>query len=68
MKSVMVQGLDDPGLQQVEFPAFISPSYTLNRAGHNIAIDADEFKEMLQQALDLSPIRECLIEWYEYKR
>ncbi|MDU0810805.1 MAG: carbamoyl-phosphate synthase large subunit [Burkholderia sp.] len=55
-----------------EFPIVIRPSFTLGGSGSGIAYNLEEFKEICKRGLDLSPIRELLIEesllgWKEYE-
>ncbi|HEX6063500.1 MAG TPA: carbamoyl-phosphate synthase large subunit, partial [Longimicrobiales bacterium] len=56
----------------VGYPAIIRPSFTLGGTGGGIAYNIEEFKEMMMRALDLSPIREVLIDrsvigWKEFE-
>ncbi len=56
----------------VGYPAIIRPSFTLGGTGGGIAYNAEEFKEKIMRALDLSPIREVLIDrsvigWKEFE-
>src|SRR3989454_928004 len=44
------------------FPAIIRPSYTLGGTGGGIAYNRAEFEEMVQRALELSPLHTTLIE------
>ena len=78
-------GLDTPhghtvssleaGLEAVAvtgFPAIIRPSFTLGGTGGGIAYNRAEFEEMIERALDLSPVRSTLIErsvlgWKEFE-
>ena len=57
---------------QIGFPAIIRPSFTLGGSGGGIAYNQEEFEEICQRGLDLSPTRELLIEesalgWKEYE-
>jgi len=57
---------------KIGFPAVIRPSFTLGGSGGGIAYNIDEFKNICQRGLDLSPISEILIEesvlgWKEYE-
>ncbi|MGE0043638.1 MAG: carbamoyl-phosphate synthase large subunit [Vicinamibacterales bacterium] len=59
-------------VEQVGFPAIIRPSYTLGGVGGGIAYNVEEFRELAQRGLDLSPVHEVLIEesvigWKEYE-
>lgn len=54
------------------FPAIIRPAYTLGGAGGGIAYNREEFEEIVARGLDLSPVREVLIEesllgWKEFE-
>jgi carbamoyl-phosphate synthase large subunit len=56
----------------VGYPAIIRPSFTLGGTGGGIAYNVEEFKEKIVRALDLSPIREVLIDrsvigWKEFE-
>ena len=56
----------------VGYPAIIRPSFTLGGTGGGIAYNVEEFKEKIMRALDLSPIREVLIDrsvigWKEFE-
>jgi carbamoyl-phosphate synthase large subunit len=53
-------------------PAVIRPSFTLAGTGGGIAFNQEEFKEIVERGLDLSPTTEVLIEesilgWKEYE-
>lgn len=59
--------LDDLG-----FPAVIRPSFTMGGSGGGIAYNRDEFIDICQRGLDLSPTTELLIDesiigWKEYE-
>ena len=54
------------------FPAIVRPSYTLGGSGGGIAYNIDEFEAIVQRGLDLSPIRQVLVEesilgWKEFE-
>ncbi len=84
-KAMMKIGLDMPrsavahsmeeALQvqaQVGFPTIIRPSFTMGGSGGGIAYNREEFVEICERGLDLSPTRELLIEesimgWKEYE-
>ncbi len=60
------------GLELVGLPAIIRPSFTLAGTGGGIAYNVEEFKEIVERGLDLSPTTEVLIEesvlgWKEYE-
>ncbi len=55
-----------------EFPLIIRPSFTLGGLGGGVADDHDQYIQMVQNGLDLSPvneilIEECLVGWKEYE-
>ncbi len=57
---------------QVGFPTIIRPSFTLGGSGGGIAYNREEFVEICERGLDLSPTCELLIEesllgWKEYE-
>ncbi len=56
----------------IGLPAVIRPSFTLAGTGGGIAFNMEEFKEIVERGLDLSPTTEVLIEesvlgWKEYE-
>ena len=62
-----IEGLDFVGL-----PAIIRPSFTLAGTGGGIAYNVEEFREIIERGLDLSPTHEVLVEesvlgWKEYE-
>ncbi len=63
-------GLDIIG--EIGFPAILRPAFTLGGTGGGIAYNIEEYKEMLDRALKLSPVKQVLIEqsvlgWKEYE-
>jgi carbamoyl-phosphate synthase large subunit len=59
-------------LEVVGLPAIIRPSFTLGGTGGGIAYNAEEFSEIVQRGLSLSPIHEVLVEesvigWKEFE-
>lgn len=59
-------------LEEVGFPAVIRPSFTMGGSGGGIAYNRDEFMQICQRGLDLSPTNELLIDesiigWKEYE-
>jgi carbamoyl-phosphate synthase large subunit len=59
-------------IQRVGFPAIIRPSFTLGGTGGNIAYNRQEFEDHVQWGLNLSPVRQILIEasvigWKEFE-
>jgi carbamoyl-phosphate synthase large subunit len=62
----------DDALAFVGLPAIIRPSFTLAGTGGGIAYNIEEFHEIVERGLDLSPTTEVLIEesvlgWKEYE-
>ncbi len=58
--------------KRLNFPVIIRPSRTLGGSGGAIAYGADDFKEVVQRGLDISPVHEILIEesvlgWKEFE-
>ncbi len=56
----------------VGYPTIIRPSFTLGGSGGGIAYNREEFVEIVQRGLDLSPVREVLVEesvlgWKEFE-
>ncbi|MEE9395878.1 MAG: carbamoyl-phosphate synthase large subunit [Methylococcales bacterium] len=59
-------------LEKIGFPAVIRPSFTLGGSGGGIAYNGDEFTEICERGLELSPTSELLIEesvlgWKEFE-
>ncbi len=57
---------------QVGYPTIIRPSFTMGGSGGGIAYNREEFEEICLRGLDLSPVKELLIEesitgWKEYE-
>ena len=57
---------------QVGFPTIIRPSFTMGGSGGGIAYNKEEFVEICERGLDMSPTNELLIEesilgWKEYE-
>lgn len=64
------EGLE--AIKYVGFPAILRPAFTLGGTGGGVAYNIEEFKELLDRGLKLSPISEVLIEesllgWKEYE-
>ncbi len=65
----------EAGLEAVAeagYPAIIRPSYTLGGTGGGVAYNRAEFEEMVERALELSPVHSTLIErsvlgWKEFE-
>jgi carbamoyl-phosphate synthase large subunit len=56
----------------VGFPTIIRPSFTLGGSGGGIAYNREEFVEIVERGLDLSPVHEVLVEesvlgWKEFE-
>ncbi|HSB97915.1 MAG TPA: carbamoyl-phosphate synthase large subunit, partial [Spongiibacteraceae bacterium] len=59
-------------LDQIGFPCIIRPSFTMGGSGGGIAYNREEFIEICERGLDLSPTHELLIDesligWKEYE-
>jgi carbamoyl-phosphate synthase large subunit len=59
-------------IESIGYPAVIRPSFTLGGTGGGIAYNSEEYEEIVQRGLDLSPVHEVLIEesvlgWKEYE-
>ena len=64
------QALDVAG--EVGYPAIVRPSFTLGGTGGGIAYNRAEFEELVEHALELSPVHSTLIErsvlgWKEFE-
>ncbi|EOI9925527.1 carbamoyl-phosphate synthase large subunit, partial [Campylobacter coli] len=73
-KSMYAYNYDEAlkAVDEIGFPLMIRASYTLGGAGSGVVYNMDEFKELTNTALALSPIHEILIEesllgWKEYE-
>lgn len=73
-KSMYAYNYDEAlkAVDEIGFPLMIRASYTLGGAGSGVVYNLDEFKELANSALSLSPIHEILIEesllgWKEYE-
>ncbi|MGE3509908.1 MAG: carbamoyl-phosphate synthase large subunit [Vicinamibacterales bacterium] len=58
--------------QTLGFPLVIRPSFTLGGVGGGIAYNVEEFREIVERGLDLSPVHEILVEesvigWKEFE-
>ncbi|HIP29637.1 MAG TPA: carbamoyl phosphate synthase large subunit, partial [Sulfurospirillum arcachonense] len=58
--------------ETIGFPLIIRASYTLAGGGSGVAYNIDEYKELVEMGLEISPITEILIEesllgWKEYE-
>jgi carbamoyl-phosphate synthase large subunit len=59
-------------IEPIGFPIIIRPSFTLGGVGGGIAYNIDEFREIAQRGLSLSPVHEVLLEesvigWKEFE-
>ena len=58
--------------EQIGFPLIIRPSFTLGGVGGGIAYNIEEFREICERGLRLSPVHEVLVEesvlgWKEFE-
>ena len=58
--------------QELGFPLVIRPSFTMGGVGGGIAYNVEEFRELSERGLELSPVHEVLIEesvigWKEFE-
>ena len=66
----MAEALEIP--KKFGFPVIIRPSFTMGGSGGGVAYNREEFEEICQRGLDLSPTNELLIDesllgWKEYE-
>jgi carbamoyl-phosphate synthase large subunit len=59
-------------VEDIGYPVVIRPSFTLGGTGGGIAFNSEEYHEIVQRGLDLSPVHSVLIEqsvlgWKEYE-
>ena len=59
-------------MKEIGLPCVIRPSFTMGGSGSNIVYNRDEFDQIVGRGLELSPIKEVLIEesiigWKEYE-
>ena len=73
-KSAIAHNLDDALKiqEEVGFPTIIRPSFTMGGSGCGVAFNKEQFVEICQRGLDLSPTNELLIEesilgWKEFE-
>src|SRR5947207_673423 len=62
----------DFGKQGIRFPFIIRPSFTMGGVGGGIAYNIEEFGDLVERGLELSPVHEILIEesvigWKEFE-
>jgi len=72
--SAIAHSMEEANQVQVSigFPCIIRPSFTMGGSGGGIAYNREEFEEICERGLDLSPTKELLIEesiigWKEYE-
>ncbi len=68
--STMKEGVD--AVEHIGFPAILRPSFTLGGTGGGIAYNMEEYTELLDKGLKLSPVHQALVEesvigWKEYE-
>jgi carbamoyl-phosphate synthase large subunit len=73
-RSTMARSMEEAlaAQQEIGFPTIIRPSFTLGGSGGGIAYNTEEFIEICNRGLELSPTRELLIEesvlgWKEFE-
>lgn len=73
-RSAIAHNLDEAfhALEKLGFPSIIRPSFTMGGSGGGIAYNREEFVEICERGLDLSPTSELLIDesllgWKEYE-
>ena len=59
-------------VKTTRFPAIIRPSFTMGGVGGGIAYNVEEFRELVDRGLEMSPVHEILIEesvigWKEFE-
>ncbi len=59
-------------ISMIGYPAIIRPAYTLGGSGGGVAYNIEEYRQMVEQGLALSPVNEVLIEesiigWKEFE-
>ena len=59
-------------VKDIGFPAIIRPAFTLGGTGGGIAYNIEEYRDMIQQGIALSPVNEVLVEesvigWKEFE-
>jgi carbamoyl-phosphate synthase large subunit len=73
-QSVLVNDADSAlqAAEQLGYPMIIRPSFTLGGTGSGTAYKREEFEEMVQRGIELSPVHEVLVEesmlgWKEFE-
>jgi carbamoyl-phosphate synthase large subunit len=72
--SIYARSIDraNEAVAELGFPIIIRPSFTLGGVGGGIAYNVEEFRELAQRGLSLSPVHEILVEesvigWKEFE-
>ncbi len=68
--TTMKEGIE--AVEYVGFPAILRPAFTLGGTGGGIAYNIEEYRELLDKALKISPVQQVLVEesalgWKEYE-
>jgi carbamoyl-phosphate synthase large subunit len=73
-RGAMVHTVDEAmtAVEQTGYPAIIRPSFTLGGTGGGVAYNADEFRALIERALERSPRHSALVEqsvlgWKEFE-
>jgi len=73
-RSVAVSSMEEglKAIEYVQFPAILRPAFTLGGTGGAVAYNMEEYRELLEKALKLSPVSQVLVEesvlgWKEYE-
>src|SRR5512135_2113973 len=70
--AVMTVNEGENAIREIGFPAILRPAFTLGGTGGGIAYNKEEFVELLDKGIKLSPVSQVLIEesalgWKEYE-
>lgn len=73
-RAALVHNMDEAltALEDIGFPTICRPSFTMGGSGGGIAYNREEYLEIMERGLDMSPTNEVLIEesvlgWKEYE-
>jgi len=73
-RSALVSSLDAAlaAVKEIGFPAILRPSFTLGGIGGGIAYNLEEFREIAERGINLSPVHQILVEesvigWKEFE-
>ncbi|HAM53728.1 MAG TPA: carbamoyl phosphate synthase large subunit, partial [Nitrospiraceae bacterium] len=73
-KSAYIGSIEEgvEAIEQIGFPAILRPSFTLGGTGGGIAYNREEYTDLLEKGLKLSPVHQVLIEesvlgWKEFE-